>query len=432
MNSPNTFADNKIILRSTNLLEEHAREMHRWLLLTVAIFAGAFSIMSLILKDYQQAYVSALSVPGVGLAFLMYKKGYLYLSKVFNGLQIIGMIATVSLLTGPETLTFMYFFPITISAIIAFQGKEKYTGYALILIIFAVLIVLTTIPIPTDDMHLDPEHLKIDRFANVIGVTICCIIILIFIIRAMDNVQRQLLESSNVIHDKNKELISAIYSRDKLMSVIAHDLRSPMAAVTMTVDVCTKPEIDEETKLELLHMLKNKATQVMSMTDQLLDWSRSQTGNLQCNQEPIPVQHFHNYINDWGTLIAETKNISFELDFEFRDTDVLMCDKNMIETVLRNLISNAVKFSNAGNKIIIRSREFEHKRIFEIQDFGKGMSYEQLQKLRDGISFTTFGTNREKGNGFGLQLVQEFLRRHDSCLEVESTLGEGSSFRFKL
>ena len=104
----------------------------------------------------------------------------------------------------------------------------------------------------------------------------------------------------------------------------------------------------------------------------------------------------------------------------------------MIETVLRNLISNAVKFSNAGNKIIIRSREFEHKRIFEIQDFGKGMSYEQLQKLRDGISFTTFGTNREKGNGFGLQLVQEFLRRHDSFLEVESTLGEGSSFRFKL
>ena len=432
MSQKNTFTDNKIILRSTNLLEEHAREMHRWLLLTVAIFAASFSIVSLILQDYQQAFVSALSIPGVGIAYLMYMRGYLYLSKVFNGLQIIGMIAKVSLLTGPETLTFMYFFPITISAIIAFQGKEKYTGYALVIIIFIVLIILTTIPIPTDIMHLDPEHLKIDRFANVIGVTICCIIILVFMIRAMDNVQRQLLESSNVIHDKNKELITAIYSRDKLMSVIAHDLRSPMAAVSMTVDVCTKLEIDEETKLELLHMLKNKATQVMSMTDQLLDWSRSQTGNLQCNQEAIPVQHFYNYITDWGKLIAETKNIAFEFEFEFRDTDILMCDKNMIETVLRNLISNAVKFSDAGNKIIIRSSNFENRRLFEIQDFGKGMSKEQLQKLRDGISFTTFGTNREKGNGFGLQLVQEFLRRHNSLLEVESKLGEGSLFRFEI
>jgi signal transduction histidine kinase len=432
MTSRNTFSDNKIILRSTNLLEEHAREMHRWLLLTVAIFATLFSLVSLILHDYQQSFVSALSVPGVGIAFLLYRAGHLYLSKVFNGLQIIAMIATVSLLTGPETLTFMYFFPITISAIIAFQGKEKYTGYLLISIIFIVLIILTSIPIPTNDMHLNPEHLQIDRFANVIGVTICCIIILIFMIRAMDNVQRQLLESSNVINDKNKELISAIYSRDKLMSVIAHDLRAPMAAVSMTVDVCSKSDVDDETKTELLQLLKLKATQVMSMTDQLLDWSRSQTGQLQCNQETIPIQHFFDYVKDWGQLIAETKSISFDLQFDYKDTDVVLCDKNMIETVLRNLISNAVKFSNQGSQIIIRCSIEGSKKIFEIQDFGKGMSKDQLQKLKDGISFTTYGTNREIGNGFGLQLVQEFLRRHESQLEINSNVGIGSSFKFEL
>jgi two-component system sensor histidine kinase/response regulator len=281
-------------------------------------------------------------------------------------------------------------------------------------------------------MHLNPEHLKIDRFANVIGVTVCCIIILIFIIRAMDNVQRQFIESSNVINDKNKELISAIYSRDKLMSVIAHDLRSPMAAVSMTVDVCSKPDIDEETKNELLQLLKSKATQVMSMTDQLLDWSRSQTGKLQCIQEAIPIQHFFNYVNDWGQLIAETKNISFDLQFNFKDTDVILCDKNMIETCLRNLISNAVKFSNEGSQIIIRCSTEGRKIKFEIQDFGKGMSKDQLQKLKDGISFTTYGTNRETGNGFGLQLVQEFLRRHNSQLDIQSTIDQGSTFQFTL
>jgi len=205
-----------------------------------------------------------------------------------------------------------------------------------------------------------------------------------------------------------------------------------LAAVSMTVDVCSKPDVDEETKSELLQLLKNKATQVMSMTDQLLDWSRSQTGNLQCNQEDIAVTHFFNYINEWGQLISETKNITFDLQFDFNESDTIHCDKNMIETVFRNLLSNAVKFSENGSQIIIRSSIAGNNRMFEVQDFGKGMSEIQLQKLKDGITFTSYGTDREKGNGFGLQLVQEFLRRHNSELEIESTINVGSTFRFSL
>ncbi len=432
MSLKNSFADRKIILKSQNLLEEHANEMHRWLLLTVAIFSLAFSLMSLMLHDYQQAFVSILSVPGVGLAYLLYKRGYLYLSKVFNGLQITAMISTVSLLTGPETLTFMYFFPITISAIIAFQGKEKYAGYALISIIFIVLIILTTIPLPADKIHLNPAHLKTDRFANVIGVTICCVIILVFMIKALDNVQKQLLQNSNVLSQKNQALLTASYSRDQLMSIIAHDLRSPMAAVIVTVDVCSKPNIDFETKNELLQSLKTKAIQVMNMTDQLLDWSRSQTGNLECKKESIAVNHFNNYTKEWSNLIGETKNIHLEIKFSQNGEESIVCDKNMIETVLRNLISNAIKFSPSGSTINFSSYVNNHKRVFEIQDYGKGMTEDELQNLKDGISFTTYGTNREKGNGFGLQLVQEFLRRHNSFLEVESQLGEGSTFRFEI
>jgi two-component system sensor histidine kinase/response regulator len=170
----------------------------------------------------------------------------------------------------------------------------------------------------------------------------------------------------------------------------------------------------------------------MGMTDQLLEWSRSQTGNLQCNRETIPVRHFYNYISDWGQLLAESKNIFLDVQFEYSETDTVFCDKNMIETALRNLISNAVKFSNPESKIIVRSSSNGNKRSFEVQDFGKGMNAEQLQKLQDGISFTTYGTNKEKGNGFGLQLVQEFLRRHESNLEIESNIGAGSIFRFSI
>lgn len=432
MPNKNTFTAKRIISKSTNLLEEHSLEMHRWLLMTVAIFATLLASVSFLLEDYLQGWVSLLSVPCVGIAYLMHKSGYTYLSKVFNGVQIITMVSAVSILSGAEALTFMYFFPIAISALIAFQGKEKYTGYFLIGIILIVLVILTTIQLPSNPKNLDPNHLAIDRFSNVIGVTICCIIILVFMIRAMDNIQRQLLENSHDINSKNQTLLEAIYSRDTLLSVISHDLRSPMASVITTVDVCTKGDIDDETKLELLHSLRNTATQTITMTDQLLEWSRSQTGSLPCNRETIPVQHFFNYVNDWGRLIAEPKNISIDVQFEYNVTDTVCCDKNMIETVLRNLISNAVKFSNPESKIVVRSILSENKRSFEVQDSGKGMTNDQMQKLKEGISFTTYGTNKEKGNGFGLQLVQEFLRRHHSHLEIHSEFGTGSLFSFKL
>jgi K+-sensing histidine kinase KdpD len=131
-------------------------------------------------------------------------------------------------------------------------------------------------------------------------------------------------------------------------------------------------------------------------------------------------------------LIGDTKNIHFNIDMNFDDEETLRCDKNMIVTTLRNLISNAVKFSSIGSIIKIRSKKFRGIRSFEVEDFGKGINSVKLNKLRDGISFTTLGTNNEKGNGFGLQLVQEFLRRHKSHLEIKSELGKGSVFSFNL
>jgi signal transduction histidine kinase len=104
----------------------------------------------------------------------------------------------------------------------------------------------------------------------------------------------------------------------------------------------------------------------------------------------------------------------------------------MIETAFRNLISNAVKFSTIGSSVKISSQKHGENRTFEIEDFGKGINEKQLKKLKEGISFTTLGTNNEKGNGFGLQLVQEFLRRHKSHLEIKSEFGKGSVFSFNL
>jgi signal transduction histidine kinase len=417
---------------STCVLEENAIEIHRWLLLLVAVFASAFSIVSFLLCDIEQATVSILGVIGSFIAHLIHRRGFLYGSKLFNAIQIIIMLATISLLTGLHSLAFMYFFPVLISVLLAFQGSEKKTGYVLIVIILVFLGLSTVIPEPLSGKQWDSNHLILDRSANIIGVAISCIVILLFLIKTMNKVQQHLIENSNISKENNAKLVAADYSRNQLMSVISHDLRAPMAGAIMTVEACLKEDTSEESKKEMLRTLKSKASQILIMIDQLLDWSRSQTGNLTCNIAPIPVEHFESYTNKWTNLVGESKNIHFTTEFDFKEGETVSCDKNMIETSLRNLISNAVKFSINGNTIHIRSKIFKNKRTFEVEDFGKGITPAQMKKLNEGVSMTTRGTNNEKGNGFGLQLVQEFLRRHNSHLEIHSEFGKGSLFSFKL
>jgi signal transduction histidine kinase len=425
-------SDNQTISKSTRLLEENALTIHKWLLFSVAIFSLVFSFISVLLRDYTQAWISILSVPGVCVAYLFMRMNFLYLSKIFNAIQIVVMIASISLLSGINSLSFMFFFPVIVSILMAFKEDEKKTAYFLVSVILLVLIALTAIASPFGANHWNSEHLFLDRLTNIIGVALSCILIIFLLIKTMNKVQGQLILNTDILIENNNQLLAARLSRDQLMSVIAHDLRAPMAGAIMTTEACLKEGISEETKNEMLRTLLAKARSILSMTDQLLDWSRSQTGNLQCDMDQISMTYFDSNVRNWTTLIGESKGIHFNIEFKFDAEETLFCDKNMIVTTLRNLISNAVKFSSFGSVIKIRSKKFRGIRSFEVEDFGKGINSVQLKKLRDGISFTTLGTNNEKGNGFGLQLVQEFLRRHKTHLEISSELGKGSIFSFNL
>jgi signal transduction histidine kinase len=432
MSIKNRFSENQIIQKSTYLLQENALVVHKWLLLTIVIFSIVFSFISVLLSDYTQAWISILNVPGASIAYLLLRMKRLYLSKLFNAIQITLNLTAISLLTGINSLAFMYFFPVIISILLAFDGKEKKTASVLTILILLTLVGLTAVAEPIGQNHWNPEHLFLDRLSNIIGVALGCIVIMFFLIRTMNNIQSHLIENSNILIKNNTQLLAANYTRDQLMSVIAHDLRAPMSGAIMTVEACLKEDTSAKSKKEMLRTLQVKASQVLIMIDQLLDWSRSQTGNLECSIEPISIEHFEKYITDWTELLGETKSIQFTSEFDYSPGETVSCDKNMIETALRNLISNAVKFSNNRKEIHIRSYISNNRRIFEIEDFGVGMSHSKLQKLKDGISVTTNGTNNEKGNGFGLLLVEEFLRRHHSHLEIRSELGKGSSFSFNL
>jgi signal transduction histidine kinase len=107
-------------------------------------------------------------------------------------------------------------------------------------------------------------------------------------------------------------------------------------------------------------------------------------------------------------------------------------DRDMIEAIFRNLISNAIKFTPPGGNVTIAAQDHGKTWIFSISDNGKGMTSEEIERITGGISFTTSGTNREKGHGLGMQLVQDFIRKHNSSLKIDSMLEQGTTFSFEL
>jgi two-component system sensor histidine kinase/response regulator len=210
-------------------------------------------------------------------------------------------------------------------------------------------------------------------------------------------------------------------------------LRSPIIALNSAMNVFSENELDPIIQKEIVGDIKIKSSRLLSLIDDLLEWSRAQSSSINCTIDKINIAHFKLFLEELVDLIGAAKNIKLELDFKFNpSTEFILCDKNLMETVLRNLVSNAIKFSNEGSKLVISVTDKNNKCEFSIQDFGKGLTEKQIAEIKKGHSFTTKGTASETGHGLGLQLVQEFLKKQDSELQIESQPGQGSRFYFSV
>ncbi len=180
-----------------------------------------------------------------------------------------------------------------------------------------------------------------------------------------------------------------------------------------------------------LSLLNKSASKAYDLLNNLLDWARSQTGRIKfnpekCNLYNIVVENIF-YVDE----IARKKfiDISFNIQKNFH----VWCDKNMIDTILRNLITNAIKFTQTGGKIRIIAVKIENFIIVTVKDNGIGIKPDTLKKLFDITQkVSTEGTNKETGTGLGLLLCKEFIEKHNCKIWVESEEGKGSDFMFTL
>ncbi len=235
------------------------------------------------------------------------------------------------------------------------------------------------------------------------------------------------------LKEVQEELQKLIATKDKFFSIIAHDLKNPFHSLMGISELLTKyHDSYEHDKLkELYAQLYNVTHKGYQLLTNLLEWSRSQTGNLKFKPETTDIAQLVNNSLDILISTAESKNIKVKNNI--KPGLNVIADKNTITTVVRNLVSNAVKYSREGGTVIISAEERENDVKVNVEDNGVGISPENIEKLfRIDINFSTKGTYDESGTGLGLLLCKEFVEKNGGKIFVESILGEGSTFSFTL
>jgi PAS domain S-box-containing protein len=231
----------------------------------------------------------------------------------------------------------------------------------------------------------------------------------------------------------NTELERLNKTKDKFFSIIAHDLRNPFNAIMGFSDLLCHDfgEMDDKQKLGLLELINLSSESAFNLLDNLLQWARTQTDKIKFSPEYFELSAVVREVMDLQGIIAEKKQVS--IVSAIPDSTRVYADKNMIHTVIRNLISNAIKFSNKGGKVYISSFDNGPMAEVVIRDEGIGMSRENLSMLfRIDTYYSTSGTSGESGTGLGLIICKEFVEKNSGRIRATSKEGEGTAVSFTL
>lgn len=252
-------------------------------------------------------------------------------------------------------------------------------------------------------------------------------------------VSEQIALAINKLSDEQKlkaysnELKELVATKDKLFSIISHDLKSPIQGIMGLSELLIEDaEIlsPEEMKEDLIEI--NKSVKVLyKLIENLLDWSRFQTGRMQLT--PITLNAFILVDTVINPLLQTAKLKHITINNNVNPSHFVVGDENLLRSLFHNLISNSIKFTNENGQIDINSESVGNKIIFEVADNGTGISPENIEKIfKFDSSLTTMGTNNERGTGLGLVLCKEIVNAHKGNIKLNSEVGKGTKISFDL
>ncbi len=244
----------------------------------------------------------------------------------------------------------------------------------------------------------------------------------------------ELKTARDIINKQNKELKRINATKDKFFSIIAHDLKNPFNALMGFSSLLLKNHLTYDAKMreKFIESINSCAEISYKLLENLLTWSRSQSGSIKYN--PIKLDMKTQLYETIYVLAAQASKKNISILNEIKEKELIYADEKMFGTIIRNLISNAIKFTNKNGKIEISAEKQDGNWIkIAVKDNGKGISQDVVKNLfKIDKNISTLGTDNETGTGLGLILCKEFVEKHNGKIWVESELGNGASFFFTI
>lgn len=259
------------------------------------------------------------------------------------------------------------------------------------------------------------------------AVVIILIIVILFIMRKS---AREREEINNQLQQQKLELEEANQAKDKLFAIVSHDLRSPLTSMQGVLHLIKDNVISNTDMSELIPELEVSVQQNVNVMDDLLQWAKEQLSGVEMDIKSVNLNEITSDIVSSQSFIARKKGVSINMSIP--ENELIKADTNALRLVIRNLISNSIKFTGNGDKIDVNvESEANHTKLI-ISDTGIGIPKEAAGKIFNSKSWTRQGTNKEKGSGFGLSLSKEFVERMGGKIWFESQDGIGTTFYVEL
>jgi len=404
-------------------------------------------LISIFALGYNVPFNYAIGLPKIALAslvVLIITVCLYYASRFRNKVSISTLLANIvglalftvnyflnSGLGGPTDLFFLLFLLLSI----AISPADQYKVWIPINVTMLVILNFVEFYYPhyVPDTYTGRSNRFVDHmsaYAVVAAITYFCIH---YIRGSYEREKASTLEKSQAIElqnwqivKQNEELEKLNAEKNKLMSIVAHDLRSPLASIQNFLELLTQHQLDEEQKIDIENDLLNSTKNTMAMLSKLLDWSKTQLHGVSTHMENLNLNALFESTLNLEQNIAARKNIT--IDHYFDPAISIYADSDMMQLILRNMVGNAIKFTRPGGHIDIRAEREDNSCLISIRDNGIGMSPEKQESIFSLNVESTFGTNNEKGVGLGLMLCMEFIKAQNGKIWLESEPGQGTCF----
>jgi signal transduction histidine kinase len=245
--------------------------------------------------------------------------------------------------------------------------------------------------------------------------------------------KEEIQAQSDELEFQRDELYRSNKTKEKLLSVVAHDLKNPIHALIGFSDLLVngKDNLSTEEKKQYIEYIHNSSLQIHNLLENLLKWAQSQSSSIKYQPENVNI----NEIIDVNLSLFAESSIKKQITLiaDKKTNEHIFADKNMINTVIRNLINNAIKFTDKNGEISVSTVKSDNFIEISVTDTGVGMTDDIIRKILQTEEFhSSAGTMDEPGTGLGLAICKEFLVAHDSKLQISSQVGKGSTFSFKI